>query len=242
MTDKVALVTGASRGIGAEIANRLAVAGYFTVGTSTTAEGADDITKRLADRGMGAVLDVADAGGIENCLRAVTEAHAPPLILVNNAAVTKDNLLMRMRPEEWDVVINTNLSSAYYLTKAVVRNMMKARWGRIVNISSVVARLGNPGQSNYIASKAGLEGFTRSMALELASREITVNAVAPGFINTDMTKALSASQQEALLKMIPIGRMGSPDEVAEVVAFLCSDHAAYITGATIPVNGGLCAT
>lgn len=236
---KVALVTGASRGIGAEIAAKLSVAGYFTVGTSTTDEGAGNITKRLAGKGAGAVLDVSDVASVNNCLKKVTDQYGTPLVLVNNAGITKDNLLMRMRPEEWDDVISTNLSSVYRLTKGVVRGMIKARWGRVVNISSVVARMGNPGQSNYVTAKAGLEGFTRALALELASRNITVNAVAPGFIDTDMTATLSAEQKEALLQMIPAGRMGTPEEVAELVAFLCSDSAAYITAATLPVNGGL---
>mgnify|MGYP001445220936 CR=1 FL=1 len=240
MTEQVtALVTGASRGIGAAIADRLTRDGYFVVGTATTEHGALEISNRLGTRGAGLVLNVGDADSVANALSQITEITAAPLVLVNNAGITKDNLLMRMSEAEWSDVIDTNLSGAFRVTKPMLRSMLKARWGRIINVGSVVGRLGNPGQGNYVASKAGLEGFTRSLAIEVASRGVTVNAVAPGFIETDMTQALSDGQTTTMLDRIPLGRMGAVQEVAATVSFLCSEDAGYITGQTLHVNGGL---
>ncbi len=236
---KTALVTGASRGIGAAIAAALVADGYFVAGTATSSDGAKAISDRLGDQGTGLTLNVADGESVASCLARVAETAATPLVLVNNAGITKDNLLMRMSEEEWDNVIDTNLSGAFRVAKPVLRGMLKARWGRIVNIGSVVGRLGNPGQGNYVASKAGLEGFTRSLAMEVASRGVTVNAVAPGFIATDMTEVLSQEQADGMLQRIPLGRMGEAEEVAAAVSFLCSDQAGYITGQTLQVNGGL---
>ena len=236
---KTALVTGASRGIGAAIAAALVADGYFVAGTATSSDGAKAIGDRLGDQGMGLTLNVADGESVASCLARVAETAGTPLVLVNNAGITKDNLLMRMSEEEWGQVIDTNLSGAFRVAKPVLRGMLKARWGRIVNIGSVVGRLGNPGQGNYVASKAGLEGFTRSLAMEVASRGVTVNAVAPGFIATDMTQALSPEQADGMLQRIPLGRMGEAEEVAAAVSFLCSDQAGYITGQTLQVNGGL---
>lgn len=236
---KTALVTGASRGIGAAIAAALVADGYFVAGTATSSDGAKAIGDRLGDQGMGLTLNVADGESVASCLARVAETAGTPLVLVNNAGITKDNLLMRMSEEEWGQVIDTNLSGAFRVAKPVLRGMLKARWGRIVNIGSVVGRLGNPGQGNYVASKAGLEGFTRSLAMEVASRGVTVNAVAPGFIATDMTEALSPEQADGMLQRIPLGRMGEAEEVAAAVSFLCSDQAGYITGQTLQVNGGL---
>jgi 3-oxoacyl-[acyl-carrier protein] reductase len=239
---KVALVTGASRGIGAAIADELGSAGYIVVGTATSQSGADKISQRLAARkslGAGMVLDVTQPESIEGLLKSVIEKFGAPIILVNNAGVTKDNILMRMKEGEWLDVINTNLTAVFRLSKACVRPMTKARWGRIVNISSVVGSMGNGGQSNYSASKAGVEGFGRALAKELGSRSITVNTVAPGFIDTDMTKDLPEANKEALLSQIPLARLGLPSEIASVVRFLISDAAGYITGETIHVNGGM---
>ncbi|UZJ46209.1 3-oxoacyl-ACP reductase FabG [Marinimicrobium sp. C6131] len=239
---KVALVTGASRGIGAAVAEQLGAAGAVVVGTATSQSGADRITERLASRGVtgeGMVLNVTDAESIASVLADMKARHGVPAILVNNAGITKDNLLMRMNDDEWFDVINTNLSSVYRLSKAVLRGMMKARWGRIINISSVVGAMGNPGQSNYAASKAGVAGFARSLAAEVGSRGITVNTVAPGFIDTDMTRALPEEQRKQLLDKIPLGRLGQPEEIASVVAFLASDAGGYVSGETIHVNGGM---
>jgi 3-oxoacyl-[acyl-carrier protein] reductase len=239
---KVALVTGASRGIGASVAEQLGSAGAVVVGTATSQSGADKISERLAAQGIkgeGMVLNVTDADSVAAVLSAMKERHGVPAILVNNAGITKDNLLMRMGDEEWFDVINTNLSSVYRLSKAVLRGMMKARWGRIINISSVVGAMGNPGQSNYAASKAGVAGFARSLAAEVGSRGITVNTVAPGFIDTDMTRALPEEQRNQLLDKIPLGRLGQPEEIASVVAFLASDAGGYVSGETIHVNGGM---
>lgn len=236
---RTALVTGASRGIGAAIAEQLVSDGYFVVGTATSDAGARAISTRLGDNGAGLTLNVADSESVAHCLGQVTELAGSPLVLVNNAGITKDNLLMRMSETEWTDVIDTNLSGAFRVAKPVLRGMLKARWGRIVNVGSVVGRLGNPGQGNYVASKAGLEGFTRSLAMEVASRGVTVNAVAPGFIATDMTDALSQEQTDAMLSRIPLGRMGEAEEIAATVSFLCSDRAGYITGQTLQVNGGL---
>jgi 3-oxoacyl-[acyl-carrier protein] reductase len=237
---KVALVTGASRGIGSAIADSLAAAGYRVVGTATSEKGAAAITERLHEfDGAGMVLDVANAASVATLLKEIGERLGAPAILVNNAGITRDNLLMRMKEDEWNDVINTNLTALYRMSKAVLRGMMRARWGRIVNVTSVVGSMGNAGQSNYAATKAGSAGFARSLARELGSRSITVNAVAPGFIDTDMTRELADAQREAMLQQIPLGRLGAPDEIAAVVAFLCSDAAAYITGETIHVNGGM---
>ena len=242
MNDKVALVTGASRGIGAAIAEQLGKAGAIVIGTATTESGAAKISARLAEqgiRGAGKVLNVTDADSVASLLKEVGDEFGAPAILVNNAGITKDNLLMRMSDEEWFDVINTNLSSIYRLSKGVLRGMMKARWGRIINISSVVGSMGNPGQSNYAATKAGVSGFARSLAAEVGSRNITVNTVAPGFIDTDMTKVLPEEQKQQLMARIPLGRLGSPEEIAAVVVFLASDAGGYISGETIHVNGGM---
>jgi 3-oxoacyl-[acyl-carrier protein] reductase len=239
---KIALVTGASRGIGAAIADELGAAGYIVVGTATSQSGADKISQRLAASksvGAGMVLDVTQPKSIEMLLKAVIEKFGAPTILVNNAGITKDNILMRMKEDEWQDVVNTNLTAVFRLSKACVRPMTKARWGRIVNISSVVGSMGNGGQSNYSASKAGVEGFGRALAKELGSRSITVNTVAPGFIDTDMTKDLPDANKDALLSQIPLARLGLPSEIASVVTFLISDAAGYITGETIHVNGGM---
>ncbi|WP_278350928.1 MULTISPECIES: 3-oxoacyl-ACP reductase FabG [Marinobacter] len=239
---KVALVTGASRGIGKAIAHELARQGAEVVGTATSAEGAQAITDGLKEAGFsgyGIVMNVAEPESIETGLKQLAEQSSAPLILVNNAGITRDNLLMRLKDEDWAEVLETNLSSVYRTSKAVLRGMAKARWGRIINISSVVAGMGNPGQGNYCAAKAGVEGFTRSLAKEMSNRGITANCVAPGFIDTDMTKKLDDKQREAMLEIIPAGRLGSPEEVAAVVAFLASDGAAYVTGETIHVNGGM---
>ncbi|MDV3240689.1 MAG: 3-oxoacyl-ACP reductase FabG [Methylocaldum sp.] len=242
MMSKVAVVTGASRGIGRAIALRLAKDGHTVIGTATTESGANAISAALAEggfRGKGMVLDVAEADSVERFFKSVNEEFGAPLILVNNAGITRDNLLMRMKDEEWDDIIRTNLSSVYRMCKAGLRGMMKAREGRMINITSVVGAMGNAGQTNYAAAKAGIIGFTKSLAREVGSRNITVNAVAPGFIDTDMTRALPEESRKALLDNIPLARLGSADEVAGVVAFLCSDDAAYITGETIHVNGGM---
>ncbi len=239
---KVALVTGASRGIGAAVAEQLGAAGALVVGTATSQSGAEKITERLKAQGVkgeGMVLNVTDAESVASVLAAMKERFGVPTILVNNAGITKDNLLMRMSDDEWFDVINTNLSAVYRLSKAVLRGMMKARWGRIINISSVVGAMGNPGQSNYAASKAGVAGFARSLAAEVGSRNITVNTVAPGFIDTDMTRALPEEQRNQLLDKIPLGRLGQPEEIAAVVAFLASDAGGYVSGETIHVNGGM---
>ena len=236
------LVSGASRGIGAAIADALAGAGHVVVGTATTTEGADRISARFAEKGLsgrGAVLDVSSAAGVDALMEEMSAREGLPLVLVNNAGITRDNLLMRMKDEEWHSVIETNLGSIYRLSKAVLRGMTRARWGRIINITSVVGAMGNAGQTNYAASKAGMAGFTRSLAREIGSRGITVNCVAPGFIDTDMTRELPDAQRARLLEQIPLGRLGDAGEVAAVVAFLASDAAAYVTGETLHVNGGM---
>lgn len=242
LENKVAIVTGASRGIGAAIAASLAEAGATVIGTATTSQGAEMISVRLREQGYkggGMALDVTDGDSIAAVLKEIQEKYGAPQILVNNAGITKDNLLMRMSDDEWLGVINTNLNAAFRMSKACLRGLMKARWGRIINISSVISRMGNPGQANYSASKAGVEGFTRSLAKEVGSRNVTVNAVAPGFIDTDMTRELSEEHKAFMLSGVALNRLGTPDEVAGVVRFLCSDEAAYITGETIHVNGGL---
>ena len=239
---KVALVTGATRGIGKAIAHELARQGAEVVGTATSAEGAESITEGLKSagfKGYGIVMNVADADSIEAGLKQLTEQSGAPQILVNNAGITRDNLLMRLKDDDWTSVLETNLSSVYRTSKAVLRGMAKARWGRIINISSVVAGMGNPGQGNYCAAKAGVEGFTRSLAKEMSNRGITANCVAPGFIDTDMTKKLDDKQRDAMLEIIPAGRLGEPEEVASVVAFLAAEGAAYVPGESIPVTGGM---
>jgi 3-oxoacyl-[acyl-carrier protein] reductase len=239
---KVALVTGASRGIGAAIAETLGLAGYTVVGTATSQSGADTICERFKSsdiNGAGMLLNVTDLESINSLLSAVIDRFGAPTILINNAGIAKDNLLLRMKEEEWLDVVNTNLTSVFRLSKACVRAMTKARWGRIVTISSVVGSMGNGGQSNYSATKAGVEGFSRALAKELGSRSITVNSVAPGFIETDMTKELPEANKASMLEQIPLARLGAPSEIAAVVKFLVSDAAGYITGETIHVNGGM---
>jgi len=239
MTKKTALVTGASRGIGAGIAQRLVADGFFVVGTATSEAGAASISDTLGDNGMGATLILQDADSAQDLIKTIGE-HAPaPQVLVNNAGITRDNLLLRMNDEEWTQVVDTNLHGLFRVTKAALRGMLKARWGRIVNLGSVVARMGNPGQSNYVASKAAIEGFSRSLAMEVASRNITVNTVAPGFIGTDMTAELTPEQQAVMLERIPLGRMGEVAEVASAVSYLVSEEAGYITAQTLHVNGGM---
>ena len=236
----VALVTGATRGIGKAIAQEVAEAGHTVVGTATSDAGADTISTHLAEwGGMGIRLDVSDSEAVKAAVVMITERYGAPTILVNNAGITRDNLMMRMKDDEWADVIGTNLNPLFTVSKACLRGMTKARWGRIVNISSVVAQMGNAGQANYAASKAGAEGMSRAMAKELGSRAVTVNCVAPGFIDTDMTKVLTDDQRSLMLGQIPLGRLGEPEEIAKVVAFLASDSGAYITGETIHVNGGM---
>jgi 3-oxoacyl-[acyl-carrier protein] reductase len=242
LKNDVALVTGASRGIGNAIALALAGAGAKVIGTSTTAEGAAALSASFASHaynGRGAVLDVGDPASIEALLAQLDAADEMPTILVNNAAITRDGLLLRMKPEDWDRVIATNLTSVFRLSKGCLRRMMKERRGRIVNLTSIVGLTGNPGQANYAAAKAGILGFTKSLAKEVASRGITVNAIAPGFIDTDMTRALNEEQRTALLAQIPMGRLGSAADIAAAVQFLVSPQAAYITGETLHVNGGM---
>src|SRR5450631_1103345 len=240
LNGEIALVTGASRGIGAAIAERLAQDGARVIGTATTAEGAARISANLSARGgRGAVLDVGKPESIEALLKDIEAKEGAVGILCNNAGITRDTLLLRMKEEDWDAVLNTNLASVFRLSKAVLRGMMKARKGRIINISSVVAVTGNPGQANYSAAKAGMVGFTKSLAREVGSRGITVNAVAPGFIDTDMTRGLDEAQRAALQSQIPLGRLGAPADIAAAVAFLAGAQAAYITGETLHVNGGM---
>ena len=242
MTDKIALVTGASRGIGQAIALQLGKDGFTVIGTSTTQSGAASITEYLGDAGIGGegmVLNVTSSVSVTAVIKTISEKYAATLVLVNNAGITKDNILMRMKEDEWNDVVNTNLSSIFRLSKSCVRGMSKAKWGRIISISSVVGAMGNAGQSNYAATKAGMEGFSRSLAKELGSRNITINCVAPGFIDTDMTKELSEDNKNMMLAKIPLSRLGEPEEVAAVVAFLAGDGGAYVTGETIHVNGGM---
>jgi 3-oxoacyl-[acyl-carrier protein] reductase len=239
---KIALVSGASRGIGKAIADVLALQGATVVGTATTDAGAEAISQRIVEaggKGQGMRLDVDDDASVEAVVKEIADKFGPVTILVNNAGITRDNLLMRMKNEEWFSVLNTNLSSVYRLSKACLRGMMKAKTGRIINIASVVGASGNAGQTNYSAAKAGMIGFTKSLAKEVGSRGITVNAVAPGFIDTDMTRELPDAQRDALLSAIPLGRLGRPEEIASVVAFLASDVAGYVTGETVHVNGGM---
>ncbi|MCX7036832.1 MAG: 3-oxoacyl-ACP reductase FabG [Proteobacteria bacterium] len=240
LAGQTALVTGASRGIGAAIAAHLAAAGARVIGTATTADGAERISATLAAYGgHGAVVDVADAASVAALFTQLEAAGEMPAILVNNAAITRDTLMLRMKEDDWDAVINTNLSANFRVTKAVLKRMMKERYGRIISISSVVGQMGNAGQVNYCAAKAGVIGMTKSLAREVGSRGITVNAVAPGFIDTDMTRGLDEAQRSVLLGQIPAGRLGSPDDIAAAVLFLASPAAAYITGQTLAVNGGM---
>ena len=239
---KIALVTGASRGIGAAIADMLGSRGATVIGTATTAAGAEKISERLQAkniRGQGMVLNVTDDASVAEVLKAIGDQYGPPAILVNNAGITRDNILMRMKDEEWYDVIDTNLNAVYRLSRNVVRGMTRAKWGRIINISSVVGAMGNAGQANYAATKAAVGGFARALARDLGSRNITVNTVAPGFIDTDMTSDLPEAQKAAMLEQIPLGRLGQPEEIAEIVCFLADDCGGYITGETIHANGGM---
>ncbi|WGK86555.1 3-oxoacyl-ACP reductase FabG [Vibrio aestuarianus] len=236
---KIALVTGASRGIGRAIAELLVERGATVIGTATSESGAAAISDYLGDKGKGLALNVTDVESIESVLKAINEEFGALDILVNNAGITRDNLLMRMKDDEWTDILDTNLTSIFRLSKAVLRGMMKKRNGRIINVGSVVGTMGNAGQTNYAAAKAGVIGFTKSMAREVASRGVTVNTVAPGFIETDMTKALNDDQRAATLAQVPSGRLGDPREIASAVVFLASSEAAYITGETLHVNGGM---
>lgn len=239
---KICLVTGATRGIGQAIAKHLGAQGATVIGTATSQAGADSISQYINDAGLngkGLVLNVGDADSIEACLKTITDEFGAITVLVNNAGITRDNLMLRMKEDEWDDIMTTNLKSVYRLSKGVLRGMMKARSGRIINITSVVGVSGNAGQANYAAAKAGVIGFTKSLAQEVASRGITVNAVAPGFIDTDMTKALAEEQREALMLNIPAKRLGLPEDIAASVLYLASDEAAYMTGSTLHVNGGM---
>jgi len=239
---KIALVTGASRGIGAAIAVEMARQGFLVIGTATTAKGSEIITQMFELnklKGLGLPMDVNSNQSISDLITKINLDHGEISVLVNNAGITRDTLLMRMKEEDWDSVINTNLKSVYKLSQAVIKNMMKKRYGRIINISSVVGHMGNAGQTNYAATKAGISGFTKSLAQEIGSREVTVNCVAPGFIDTDMTRSLSEDQRQQLLGHIPLGRLGTPADVAHAVCYLASDLAGYVTGETIHVNGGM---
>jgi 3-oxoacyl-[acyl-carrier protein] reductase len=242
LAGQVALVTGASRGIGVVIARELGLHGATVVGTSTSEQGAQSISAALAAaqiKGKGAVLDVTDGARIQGLTDEVQGEFGPITVLVNNAGITRDNLLLRMKDEEWDDILDTNLKAAFRLSRSVLRGMMKAKQGRIINISSVVGAAGNPGQSNYAAAKAGMMGFSKALAREVGSRNITVNCVAPGFIDTDMTRALTSEQQQGLLQTIPLGRLGTSEDVAAAVVFLASPAAGYVTGTTLHVNGGM---
>jgi 3-oxoacyl-[acyl-carrier protein] reductase len=236
---EIALVTGASRGIGASIAARLAAAGARVIGTATSQAGADGISAALGDKGRGVVLNVSDEDSVAAALKDVQGTEGSPSILVNNAGITRDNLLMRMKQDEWDDVMAANLTGVYRLSKGCLRGMMKAKKGRIISIASVVAIMGNPGQANYAATKAGMIGFSKSLAREIGSRGITVNVVAPGFIDTDMTKELPEENRAAMLSQVPLGKLGEGDDIANAVLFLASQGGAYITGETLHVNGGM---
>lgn len=236
---KIALVTGASRGIGRAIAEELVSKGFTVIGTATSEKGADAISDYLGENGKGLVLNVTSLESINALLEQIKQLFGDIDVLVNNAGITRDNLMMRMKEEDWDIILQTNLSSVFHLSKAVLRSMMKKRFGRIISIGSVVGSMGNPGQANYCAAKAGIIGFSKALAKEVASRGITVNVVAPGFIATDMTDALTEEQKAATLAQVPAGRLGEPKDIAKAVAFLASDDAAYITGETLHVNGGM---
>ena len=239
LSGRVALVTGASRGIGAAIAATLAGAGATVIGTATTASGADAISEALGDSGRGAALDITSEDSVVAVLKDIQSKEGAPTIVVNNAGITRDNLLMRMKAEDWDSVISTNLSGIYRVCKASIRGMMKAKGGRIINIASVIGIMGNAGQANYAAAKAGIIGFSKSLAREVGSRNITVNVVAPGFIDTDMTRVLPEEQRAGMLQQVPLARLGDVSDIADAVAFLASDSAGYITGETLHVNGGM---
>ncbi|KAA8734334.1 3-oxoacyl-ACP reductase FabG [Acinetobacter qingfengensis] len=236
---RIALVTGASRGIGAAIAQQLVQDGFFVVGTATSESGAAKIAQTLAENGTGLVLDVRDQNAIDTVLSQIEQQYGAVLVLVNNAGITKDNLLLRLSEDDWDDVMNTHLKAVFRLSKRVLKGMTKARFGRIINISSVVAHFANPGQTNYSAAKAGIEAFGRSLAKEMGSRQITVNAVAPGFIATDMTDALDDSLKDKMIAQVPLNRLGQPQDIADAVSFLASERAAYITGTVLHVNGGM---
>ena len=236
---KIALVTGATRGIGKAIATALVEQGATVIGTATSESGAQSISDYLGANGKGWVLDVSSSDSVDAVIKEITAEYGAPTVLVNNAGITRDNLMMRMKEDEWDQVINTNLTSVFRVTKACLRGMTKAKFGRVISISSVVGSMGNGGQTNYSAAKAGLEGFSRSLAAEIASRGITVNCVAPGFIETDMTKVLPEEHKAKLVEKVPSSRLGQPEEIAAAVAFLASNGAAYITGETLHVNGGM---
>lgn len=238
-SQKIALVTGASRGIGHAIADRLVHDDFFVIGTATTESGAKSIDDYLGTKGKGVILNVTNDESIQSIIDMITTEYGRIDVLVNNAGITKDNLLMRMKNDEWDDVISTNLTSIFKLSKSVIRLMMKARYGRIITTGSVVGTMGNAGQANYAAAKSGLIGFSKSLAKEIAARGITVNVVAPGFIETDMTNELTEQQKSQILSQVPAGRLGSPVEIANAVAFLASDDASYITGETLHVNGGM---
>ena len=242
LTGQVVLVTGASRGIGAAIATCFAKAGATVIGTATTEQGAEAISARMNQQqflGRGMCLNVTDSEARINVFNAIVAEFGAPTILINNAGITRDNLFLRMKDDEWNDVINTNLNALFHLTKLAIKPMLKARHGRIINITSIVAAMGNPGQVNYVAAKAGVIGFTKALALEIASRNITVNAIAPGFISTDMTQHLSEEQAAALVTRIPAERMGTPEDIAHAALFLASSHSSYITGQTLHINGGM---
>ena len=242
MTDqpkRIALVTGASRGIGAAIAQQLAQDGLFVIGTATTEQGASQISEALAGQGAGLVLDVRDPENIESLITQIEQQYGAILVLVNNAGITKDNLLLRLNEDDWDLVMNTHLKAVYRLSKRVLKGMTRARFGRIINISSVVAHFANAGQTNYSAAKAGIEAFGRSLAQEMGSRQITVNAIAPGFIATDMTDALDDAIKSKMIAQVPLNRLGQPQDIADAVSFLASDRAGYITGTVLHINGGM---
>ncbi|MCV2402719.1 3-oxoacyl-ACP reductase FabG [Marinomonas sp. C2222] len=236
---KIALVTGATRGIGKAIAKALVAQGATVIGTATSESGAQSISEYLGENGKGWVLDVSSSESVDSVVKEITAEFGAPTVLVNNAGITRDNLMMRMKEDEWEQVVNTNLTSVFRVTKACLRGMTKAKFGRVISISSVVGSMGNGGQTNYSAAKAGLEGFSRSLAAEIASRGITVNCVAPGFIETDMTKVLPEEHKAKLVEKVPSARLGQPEEIAASVAFLASEGAAYITGETLHVNGGM---
>lgn len=240
LSDQVALVTGASRGIGREIATAMAAEGAIVIGTATTEDGASGISDYLSGhKGRGIVVNVTDGEGVLAAVKDIAANEGTPTLLVNNAGITRDNLLLRMKPDEWDEILDTNLSAIYRTSKACLKGMMKARQGRIINIGSVVGLMGNAGQSNYAAAKAGMVGFTRALAQEVGSRNITVNTVAPGFIETDMTRAMTDEQRQALSEQIPLGRLGQPADIAQAVVFLASEAGSYITGETLSINGGM---
>lgn len=236
---KIALVTGASRGIGAAIRDQLVQDGFFVVGTATTEQGAAQISQTLGDQGTGIVLDVRHTQAIDQAIGQIEQRYGAVAVLVSNAGVTRDNLLLRMNGDEWDDILSIHLSAVFHLSKRVLRGMTKARFGRIINISSVVAQMGNAGQANYAAAKAGMEGFSRALAREMGSRNITVNCVAPGFIATDMTEELNPQAREKLMAQIAVNRLGTPQDIAHAVSFLASENSGYITGTVLPVNGGL---